>query len=361
MNDSMKYKWNSILKEDMEYIISNAKKELTFLSNRKVLFTGGCGFIGYYFYNVIYFWNQKFKKKKIDYTILDNSKTKPTWVNKKYCNFINKNIADLKNSFFKKYEIIIHGASIASPTFYRKYPINTMKANVLGLWKILESLKNNNNNKTLFFFSSSEVYGDPSKKFVPTDENYTGNVSFTGPRACYDESKRFGETLVTNYSKFYNFKSIIVRPFNNYGPGMKLDDKRVLPDIMGNIINNKNITLYSDGTPKRTFCYITDAIIGYLKALNSKKKENIYNIGAEGPEISMKVLAKIALKVSKNIIFFNKKIIFKKNNEKNYLTDNPDRRCPNMKKSKKELKFRTKVKLEEGLSKLLIYYLKFKK
>ena len=142
---------------------------------------------------------------------------------------------------------------------------------------------------------------------------------------------------------------------------MKLNDKRVLPDIMNNIIKNKNITLFSDGTPKRTFCYISDAIIGYLKALCNNKKSKIYNIGASGPQISMRALAKLVLKISKKNISYKKNIIFKKNIEKNYLIDNPDRRCPNMLKSKKELKFKAKVKLEEGLYKLLIYYLNFKK
>ena len=361
MKKNNKILWNKILQQDLEYIVTSAKKDLNFLSKKKVLFTGGCGFIGYYFYNSICLWNEKFKNKKIKYTILDNVKQKPFWLNKKNCNFINRDISNLKTSFFEKFEIIIHGASIASPTYYRKYPINTMKANVLGLWKILESLKKKNKKKVLFFFSSSEVYGDPDKKFIPTSENYTGNVSFTGPRACYDESKRFGETLVVNYSKFYKFKCVIVRPFNNYGPGMRLNDKRVLPDIMKNVLGNKDIVIYSDGSPKRTFCYVADAIIGYLKALNSGKDRGIYNIGAKGPQISMNVLAKHVLRISKKITSYNRKIIFKKNNEKNYLTDNPNRRCPDMKKTKKELNFSAKVRLEKGLYNLLIYYLNFKK
>ncbi len=360
MIKNIKKIWNKEFLEDINYIILNSKKELNFLSSKKVIFTGGCGFIGYYFFNVIYLWNKKYKEKKINYTILDNVKKIPKWTNNNECNFIKKDINKLNGKFFDKYQVIIHGASIASPTFYRKYPINTMKANVLGLWKILESLKKNSTKKILFFFSSSEVYGDADKKFIPTKENYSGNVSFTGPRACYDESKRFGETLVVNYSKFYNFKSVIVRPFNNYGPGMKLNDKRVIPDIMKNIIYNNNIIIRSDGSPTRTFCYITDSIIGYLKALKKSKSGNIYNIGAKKPEISIKELAKLAKKVSRNILSYNKKIFFKKSSEKDYLIDNPNRRCPDMKKSEKELKFRAKINLEKGLYKLLVYYLNLK-
>jgi len=352
--------WDEELKKDLNYIIAKTRKELKFLTGKKVLFTGGCGFIGFYFYNVICFWNKKLKKK-IDYTILDNTKKIPKWLNKKECKFIRQNINNIKVNFFDKYDVIIHGASIASPSFYRKYPISTMKANILGLWKILENLKKNKKKKILFFFSSSEVYGDPNKNNIPTAENFHGNVSFTGPRACYDESKRFGETLVINYSRLYKFKSIIVRPFNNYGPGMKLDDKRVLPDMMKNIIKNKNINIFSDGSPTRTFCYISDAIIGYLKALRLGVSAEAYNIGSKGPEISIYSLSKETLKIAKKLIGYDKKIIFKKNTEKNYLIDNPNRRCPNMKKSEKYLNFKAKISLKEGLYKQLIYYLKFKK
>ena len=354
---NIEYIWHDELNKDLNFIISSSKKELNFLSNKKILFTGGCGFIGYYFFNVIKMWNKKYPKKKIYYTILDITKNPPDWLNKDKVNFINKDISNLKVKFFEKYDVIIHGASIASPTYYRKNPINTMKANVLGLWKILESMKNKSKNRILFFFSSSEVYGDPLKNFIPTKEDYSGNVSFVGPRACYDESKRFGETLVTNYSKYFNFRSVIVRPFNNYGPGMTFNDKRALPDILKNIIQNKNVVLYSNGSPTRTFCYISDAIVGYLKAIYYSNKGNIYNIGASNPEISIYNLAKKMIKVSKKILNYKGKIVFKKSSEKNYLVDNPNRRCPNMTKAKKELKFKTKNNLDKGLYKLLVYYL----
>lgn len=345
---------------DINFIFENSKKELKFLSNKKVLFTGGCGFIGYYFYWTIINWNNNNKKNKIKYTILDNIKSRPTWLDQSKIKFIRKDISKLDSNFFNKFDIIIHGASIASPTYYRKEPINTMKANILGLWKILESLKKNNKNKILFFFSSSEIYGDPDKNFIPTKESYNGNVSATGPRACYDESKRFGETLVINYSNYFKFKSVIIRPFNNYGPGMKINDKRLLPDLMNDVIENKNLTLYSNGSPTRTFCYIADSIVGYLKAIKKANYGNIYNIGASKPEISANKLAELLAKISKRLFGYNGKIIFKKSNDRNYLVDNPQRRCPNMNKAEKELNFKAKVNLENGLYKLLLYYINLK-
>ena len=141
---------------------------------------------------------------------------------------------------------------------------------------------------------------------------------------------------------------------------MELNDKRVIPDIMKSIIYNNNIIIHSDGSPTRTFCYVADAIVGYLKSLKNSKFGNIYNIGSKAPEISIIKLAKTAIKVSKKVTNFKKKIILKKSKEKNYLVDNPKRRCPDMKKSEKELKFKARINLEKGLYKLLLYYLNLK-
>lgn len=137
---------------------------------------------------------------------------------------------------------------------------------------------------------------------------------------------------------------------------MKLNDKRILPDLMKNIITKKNLTLYSDGSPTRTFCYIADAIVGYLKAIKNSKYGNIFNIGSDKPEVSTKQLAKLVAKVSKNLLGYKGKIIYKKNSDKNYLIDNPQHRCPDITKAKTELKFSPKIELENGLYKLLLYY-----
>ena len=176
------------------------------------------------------------------------------------------NIQDIK--FSDQVNLIIHMASIASPTFYRKYPIETLDANIWGLRSLFDYYKDKNI-KGFLFFSSSEIYVDPTPENIPTSEEYNGNVSATGPRACYDESKRFGETMCRLFSEKYNMPIGVVRPFNNYGPGMKINDKRVPADFANAVYNNKNITILSDGRPTRTFCYVADAIVGYLKILPS--------------------------------------------------------------------------------------------
>src|SRR5258708_989421 len=183
-------------------------------------------------------------------------------------------------------DFVVHGASIASPTYYRLHPIETMDANVLGLRRLLDhSLRWAP--EGFLFFSSSEIYGDPDAANIPTAEAYRGFVSCTGPRACYDESKRFGETLCVNFARVHGIPVTIARPFNNYGPGLRLSDRRVLPDLFKDVLADRDITLLSDGRASRTFCYASDATAGYLRILLLGAKGESYNIGADAPEISM--------------------------------------------------------------------------
>jgi nucleoside-diphosphate-sugar epimerase len=357
--------WRKVFDEDLQYIVSNCRSDLKKISNKSLLFTGGGGFLGYYFYHVITKWNKENKKNNIFYTVLDNKLLKKnSWITKTKNNqnikFIFKDINSVSQKFIKDFDIIVHGASIASPTFYRKYPIETMKANIGGLWNILKSFESNNSTKNklkkLIFFSSSEVYGNPDKNNIPTKEDYVGNVSFTGPRACYDESKRFGETLVLNYSNIYKFNSVIIRPFNNYGPGMSLNDKRIIPDLMKNVLDNEDMILFSNGAPKRTFCYIADSITSYIKAISKGKNLNVYNVGTSSPEISMKELTITIKDIAKSLYDYKGKCIFKINKDKEYLKDNPLRRKPCLKKTTKHLSFKSKISLIKGLKNTLIYF-----
>ena len=185
------------------------------------------------------------------------------------------------------FDFIIHAASIASPKYYRQYPIQTIDANVLGIHHLLDFAVEYPP-ESILFFSSSEVYGDPPPECIPTPETYVGNVSFTGPRACYDESKRLGETLCVNFHQVHKVPVKIARPFNNYGPGLKINDRRVISDFFRDVLADRNIIMYSDGTPTRTFCYIADALTGYLLILLSNAEGEAFNIGDDNPEISIK-------------------------------------------------------------------------
>ena len=352
---------NDIEKKDLEYIHKKARDEFEILSGKTILFTGANGFLGYYFIKSILAWNDIYPNQKIIVYALDNFRTEiPKWLRRDAVRILKKDITKYKPAANISFDYIIHAASIASPVFYRKYPIETINANVQGLYNILEyTVKRKGAKKPvrgLLFFSSSEIYGDPTADNIPTPETYRGNVSCTGPRACYDESKRFGETLCVNFSKVHNLPIKIVRPFNNYGPGLKLSDGRVIPDFASDILANKDITLLSQGSPTRTFCYITDAIAGYIKILIRGKKAESYNIGVEKPEISMIELAEKMKEVAKKHFGYSGKIIKQKSSDKNYLTDSPNRRCPDITKAEKDLGFNPQVSLEEGLLNTLLWY-----
>ncbi len=372
--EKMEISKQSIILKDMDYIASNLNFNLNLFKDAKFLITGGGGFIGYYLVNFFFYLDKKKLLKKNSKIVIWDSfiRGKPQWLesiskksNKIHIKKIN--ISTYKISKKLDFDYIIHSASIASPTFYRKYPIETMDANVWGLRNLLDfaliKSKTKKRVKGFLYFSTSEIYGNPDKTNIPTKENYNGNVSCVGPRSSYDESKRFGETLCVNFSKEHKLPIKIVRPFNNYGPGLKLKDKRLIPDIMNNILSKKNITIYSDGSPTRTFCYIADAIHGYLNALIIGKSGDYYNIGNDQDEITVKNLVKKIIFLSSKIIDFKPKIIIKKSKEKDYLVDNPQRRCPDLYKSRKDLKYKAKINLNDGILRTIMWYksnMKFK-
>ncbi len=327
-------------------------------SGKKVLITGAAGFLGTqfaYYFDCLN--NSNTLDKPVKVFLWDNFiRGYPDWVeifkNKKNFSVQKRDI--ITDSDYPDINYIIHAASIASPIFYRKFPIETIFSNITGLKNLLDFSVNNKNIDSVLFFSTSEIYGDPDSKNIPTKETYRGNVSCTGPRACYDESKRLGETLCVNYYNIHNVPVKIARPFNNYGPGLKLSDRRVLPDFFRNIINDENIVLLSDGSATRTFCYISDAIEGYLRILLSNHNGESFNIGRESPEISMLDLADKVINSSKKSL----KVEFKKSKDREYLSDNPLRRCPDITKAKELLNFRPKISLSDGLERTYKYYLK---
>jgi len=325
---------------DIEKIYNNTKKFINKFSDKKILITGGNGFLGKYFVKVFLEYN-KFLKKPLKLLVLDLKFKKSDKINDSNVTYIEKDVS--KNfSIEKKIDYIIHAAGIASPFYYRKKPIETLEVSIEGTKNCLDLARKYKSK--FIFFSSSEIYGDPDKKNIPTKEAYRGNVSTLGPRACYDESKRLGETLCYIYNNKYNLDINIVRPFNVYGPGMKQKDYRIFPNFISNILNNKNINIYGTGKQTRTYCYITDAIEGFIRVLCYGKRGEVYNIGNTDPEISVSQIFKVLNKIH------NKKIHSKFiKHPKSYPSDEPQRRCPDLTKAKTHLNYKPKVKLQDGL------------
>ncbi|MEN8247253.1 MAG: NAD-dependent epimerase/dehydratase family protein [Thermodesulfobacteriota bacterium] len=355
-----------VVKMDLEYICECLEAEYAAISGKKLLITGGAGFLGYYLVQSILAWNDHSGPiQKIDLTVYDNFiRGVPAWLTalegNEHLRVVKHDITRPLPDSIEDFQYIIHAASIASPTYYRQHPIETMDANVNGLRFLLEYCRKQKEKhqpvEGFLFFSSSEVYGDPTPENIPTPEDYYGYVSCTGPRACYDESKRFGETLCVNFARQHDLPVKMARPFNNYGPGLKITDKRVIPDFVRDIIADRDIVMYSDGSPTRTFCYVADAIVGYYKILVKGQPGEAYNIGVETPEISMSLLAETIVDLSKDIFEYVGRFVHRPNEDQDYLRDNPNRRCPNIKKARKALGYAPGIELQEGLRRSLIWY-----
>jgi len=357
---------HNVINKDLEYICTSLKEEFACLSGKKLLITGGAGFLGYYLIQAILYWNKETDDTQhIQLTVYDNFILGvPAWLTKlaadKNLKLVKHDITTPLPQDIGNFHYIIHAASIASPTYYRKYPIETMDANVNGLRSLLEYCRQqkekNKPVEAFLFFSSSEIYGDASPENIPTPENYPGNVSCTGPRACYDESKRYGETLCVNFARQYDLPIKIARPFNNYGPGLKITDRRVLPDFARDVLAERDIVMLSSGSVRRTFCYIADAIIGYYKILLKGQIAEAYNIGVEGPEILITDLAERVSYLARELFSYKGKVVHKVSSDKDYLVDNPNRRCPTIAKARADLRYNPSISLDEGLRRSLIWY-----
>lgn len=334
----MKY----FLEKDIKDMFNWTKNIHNKFKNKKILIVGYNGFLGKYFcYYFDYLIRKKFNCK---ITCIDNfSSSHKT----NFKNFLTKkNFKFIKADVCKyvpkgKYDYIIFLAGIASPQIYASMPRRTLDVSYNGTKKYLEFA--NKNKSKFIFFSSSEIYGNPDKKNIPTKENFYGYVNSFGPRSCYDEGKRVGETLCYIYKEQYNMNIKVIRPFNVYGPGMEKNDYRVIPNIVNCFKENKKMSIYNSGNQTRTFCYISDAITGFLQVIALENKKTLFNVGNDKNEISILNLVKIAKSVTKN------QLKFKIKDNKDYPGDEPQRRCPDISLLKKLTNFENRISLKEGL------------
>jgi dTDP-glucose 4,6-dehydratase len=240
-----------------------------------------------------------------------------------------------------KLDDILHFASLASPKDYLDYPIQTLKVGSLGTHKALGLAKEKG--ARFLLASTSEVYGDPKEH--PQSESYPGNVDPVVPRGVYDEAKRFAEAITMAYHRTHGVETRIARIFNTYGPRMRLDDGRALPNFMVQALKGEDITVYGDGTQTRSFCYVEDLIDGIKKLLNSDEAGPV-NLG-NPEEISVLDFAKeiVRLTGSKSRIVFNP-----------LPQNDPKVRQPDITKAKRILGWEPKVSREEGLRRTLQYF-----
>lgn len=343
---------SQIINQDVQEILESIKSDVRKLEGKTILISGGAGFLGSYILAAINELNRQVLKKKCEVIVVDNyltgksSRIEKLNLDKKYFTFKK---ADISKPFAikRKIDYIIHAAGIASPRYYQKYPLETIDVTISGTRNLLDVAKAKKV-KSFLFFSSSEIYGDPDDKHVPTPETYKGNVSCIGPRSCYDESKRLGETLCMVYFDKFKTPIKIVRPFNVYGPGIHKDDYRVIPSFIYNSLSGKQLNIYEKGEQTRSYCYISDAIVYLFKTLLSNANGEVYNVGNDMDEVSVNTLAKRL-----NKIFNNKLKIKRIKYPSSYPHDEPKRRCPDITKAKKTFGYSPLIDLETGLKRTI--------
>ena len=343
------------IQEDARLIAEEMADVLAPLQGSRFLITGAGGFLCSYLLDVVAALNDSAFERACRVVAMDNFKSGlPERIEhlagRRDVEFVQHDVT-LPFPTEGPFEWIVHGAGIASPTFYRRFPLETIDVNVTGLRNCLELARNGT--QGMLSMSTSEIYGDPPAQSVPTKEDYRGWVSCTGPRACYDESKRLGETLCANYFRLYGVPVRTIRPFNVYGPGQRLDDKRIIPDLMAAALAGGPLVLLSDGKATRAFCYIRDEIRGMLYAMVSAPAGEAYNVGNDKTEVTIRQVAETVCKAAGPEALAVK---FGRSEEADYLTDNPQRRCPDIGKLCDCTPWRPQVDLLEGLSRTLRSY-----
>lgn len=243
-----------------------------------------------------------------------------------------------------KVDAIFHLASPASPADFSRIPLEIAIINSQGTHNVLEWARRHN--AKYLITSTSEAYGDPLEH--PQREDYRGNVSTTGPRACYDESKRFAETLTSIYAREYSLDGRIVRIFNTYGPRMNPNDGRLPPNFISQALRGEPITIYGDGTQTRSFCYVSDMVAG-LQAVMFAPPETrgmIFNVG-NPDERPVRVFAEVIRDLcgSQSAIEYRPA-----------LQDDPTRRCPDITRVNTMLGWQPSVHLEEGMSRTITWF-----
>ena len=315
--------------------------------DKTILVTGGAGFIGSHLCGKLT--KQGNSVICIDNLLTGSQKNIANLLANKNFLFLNQDAAKpFVSRKFAKIDEIYHLASPAdpnvnSPVSYMAYPFETMRVNTDGTWNMCElAIKHK---AKLLFTSTSEVYGDP--QISPQPENYRGNVSTTGPRAVYDESKRFGETIVSAYVRNKGLDGRITRIFNTYGPNMNPEEGRAVVNFIKQSIKNDSITIYGDGSQTRSFCYIDDQTKGLTAAMGKGRSGEVYNIGNDS-EMTILDFAKLIKKLAKS----NSEIVF----SQSLPEDDPTQRKPDITKAKKILDWEPKVTLKNGLLKTIQYF-----
>ncbi len=308
------------------------------MDKETVVVTGGSGFIGSHLCDRLL--KEGFRVISLDNFITGTLENIKHLIGRNNFRFIEHNVTKYID-IGEAVDYVLHFASPASPEDYLKFPIPTLKVGSLGTHNALGLAKAKR--ARFILASTSEVYGDPLVH--PQPETYWGNVNPVGVRGCYDESKRFAEALTMAYHRVHKIDTKIARIFNTYGPRMRMNDGRVVPNFIYQALNNKPLTVYGKGTQTRSFCYIDDLVEGIFRFMQSGINEPV-NLG-NPHEFTILQLAKSVIKLTGT----KSKVVFKPLPQ-----DDPRQRQPDIKKAKKILKWLPSIQLEDGLRKTIEWF-----
>ena len=314
------------------------------IQNKNIFITGGAGFIGSTLagrladYNKITLFDN-LTRNTIQHTDLAKHPN---------ISLIQGDILDPVSilNAIKGSDIVVHAAAIAGIDTVIKSPVKTMEVNMLGTANVLRAAQQEGVRDRVIEFSTSEIFG--SMAYRVSEESHATAGSAGEARWVYAVSKLAGEHLTHAYYREYNLPTVTLRPFNIYGPGMMPRDYRVLPNFATALYRKEPLRVYGHGRQTRTFCYITDALIGFLKVLIETEKPDVYNVGNPEPELDMATLARLFSEISKSNEGFE---LVKY--PSSYPEDEPNRRCPNINKISTELGYKPRVNLNDGLARFI--------
>ncbi len=315
---------------------------IIYITYMKAIVTGAAGFLGSHLVDKLI--EKGYQVVGIDNLLTGNLDNLRHLENNPQFSFLQQDVSEAFEIDFEAEEIY-HLASPASPNLnspksYHALPFDTMLVNTMGTWNMAQMALEKE--AKFLFASTSEIYGDPKES--PQKETYKGNVSTTGPRAVYDEAKRFGETITSAYVRHNNLNGRIIRIFNTYGPRMALDDGRVVIEFVQAALANRPFPVFGDGSQTRSFCFVSDLIEGIVLAMEKGEAGEVYNLGNPQEftilELAQKVKELTNAQSDIQIVA-------------SLPQDDPLQRCPDIQKAKEKLSWEPRISLEEGLQKLI--------
>ena len=304
----------------------------------KIVVTGGAGFIGSHLCTRLL--DEGHSVLCVDNFVTGAERNIAALLHQPHFSFVQQ---DVTKPFDFEAEAIFHLASPASPVGYMEHPIETILVNSQGTYLMLEQARKQN--AMFLVASTSEAYGDPLVH--PQREDYWGNVNPIGPRACYDESKRLGETLTMEYHRQYQLNGRIVRIFNTYGPNSQLNDGRMIPNFITQALHDEPLTIYGDGSITRSICYVSDLVDGLMLAMfQPRTAGEVFNLGNTEEHTVLEYAHTIIrlCEASSSIIFEPNRV------------DDPERRRPDISKAQQVLGWQPRVSLDGGLRRTIEWF-----